>query len=124
MRARQQAFVQLEGKDFAKVQEVDRLARTLSITKSGKRRDEHPTALFAFEYVNVEKIEAAIYRLAEDVAEAGSLANAPKSAAVELLLRRPPRVSPSARDAPGERTAPVPRNGHVSQHLDRAALTP
>lgn len=74
MRARQQAFVQLEGKDFAKVQEVDRLARTLSITKSGKRRDEHPTALFAFEYVNVEKIEAAIYRLAEDVAEAGSLA--------------------------------------------------
>jgi uncharacterized protein len=84
------------GKDFAESVAVDRLARTIDIRKARKREDVHPSALFAFEYVNVEKIEDAITAFAESVASTGSLTAAPPAAAVELLLRNPPRVTQPA----------------------------
>lgn len=84
-----------EGKTFASVDAIDRVGRTIDISKARSRAEIHPSALFAFEYVNVEEIENAIFSFAESVAEAGSLAEAPRSAAAELLLRRPPRLKGS-----------------------------
>jgi uncharacterized protein len=79
-----------DGKDFAEVVAVDRLQRTIDISKSRPKAEIHPPALFEFEYVNADGIKDALLRLGERVATAGTLNAAEPSAAIDLLLRNPP----------------------------------
>jgi uncharacterized protein len=88
-----------EGKDFATAVAVDRLALTIDISKSRPRAEVHPIALFEFTHVPPVAMENAISAFAESVASAGSLTNAPPAAAAELLLRNPPRLKGSSRNA-------------------------
>lgn len=85
-----------EGKNFAKVVDHDRAARTLDLEKSRGRDGMHPSALFVFDFVPSKEIEEALMRLGEEVAAAGMVSDV-NSAAAELLLANPPRLASGRR---------------------------
>jgi len=89
------SLMRTDGKDFANAVAVDRLTRTIDIEKSRPRAEIHPTALFKFEYVRVKEIEDSLMRLGQRAADHGLIALAP-SAAVDLLMRNPPRLRSGA----------------------------
>jgi predicted RecB family nuclease len=84
-------LMQTDGKDFAKVDSVNRAKQTIDIYKSRGKAEVHPTALIQFEYIRVEEIEDSLMRLGQAAANAGLRALSP-SAAVALLLGNPPRL--------------------------------
>jgi predicted RecB family nuclease len=109
-----------EGKGFARVLAVDRVARTIDLRKSLKNADIHPTAVFEFSFVPTEPIESAIFEFGELVAEQASL-EAIDSCAAQLLLGRPPRLKRGAfqrRQGESELEFAV----RVVQDLDRSVL--
>jgi predicted RecB family nuclease len=109
-----------DGKDFADVVAVDRLNRTIDIKKSRPKAETHPTALFAFEYVNVEEIEDSLMMLGQKVAKDG-IAGLMPSAAGDLLLRNPPRLRSGVfKPAPGE--SEVDFAVRAVKSLDRSAF--
>src|SRR5688572_750324 len=78
-------LMQTDGKDFAKVDSVNRAKQTIDIYKSRGKAEIHPTALIQFEYIRVEEIEDSLMRLGQSAAKAGLQALSPL-AAVDLLL--------------------------------------
>ena len=110
-----------DGKRFAECAAVDRVSRTIDISKSIKKAEIHPTAVFAWDFIPAEEAKGALLRLGERVAAAGTLSAAAPSAAIELLLRNPPRLSNgSFAKAPGEsELALAIRTG---ANLDRSVL--
>jgi uncharacterized protein len=87
---------------FGKLVALDRNARTIDVKKGPQRAEEHPTAVFAHEYVNSKPIEDALFQLGERVADDGRPA-LDDVAAGDLLLRRPPRLRSAGFEArPGE----------------------
>jgi uncharacterized protein len=109
-----------DGKDFADVVAVDRLARTIDISKSRPKAEIHATALFEFEYVNVKEIEASLMRLGEQAADEATLSSL-HSAAFELLLRNAPRLR-SGRFERSAGESEVAFAVRVGQNLDHSVL--
>src|SRR5688572_16445252 len=113
-------LMQTDGKDFAKVDSVNRAKQTIDIYKSRGKAEIHPTALIQFEYIRVEEIEDSLMRLGQSVAKAGLQALSPL-AAVDLLLRSPPRLHSGAfSQAPDE--SEVDFAVRTVRNLDRSVL--
>ena len=73
-----------------------RSSEPIDISKTRPKAEIHPTAAFAWDFIPAEEAKGALLRLGERVAAAGTLTAAAPSAAVELLLRKPPRLSSSS----------------------------
>jgi uncharacterized protein len=113
-------LMRTDGKDFAEVSDVDRVRRTIDIYKTRPKAEIHPTALFEFEYVRVKEIEDSLMRLGQQAADVGLGGLAP-SAAVDLLLRNPPRLRSGAFERlPDE--SEVEFAVRVVGHLDHSVL--
>ena len=113
-------LMQTDGKDFAKVDSVNRAKQTIDIYKSRGKAEIHPTALIQFEYIRVEEIEDSLMRLGQSAAKAGLQALSPL-AAVDLLLRSPPRLHSGAfSQAPDE--SEVDFAVRTVRNLDRSVL--
>ena len=109
-----------EGQSFAKVADVDRVTRTIDIEKGRSKAEIHPRALFKFEYVPVEEMQDSLSNLGRQVADSGLIRTGP-SAAVDLLLRNPPRLRNGAfKRAPDE--SEVQFAVRVVRNLDRSIL--
>ena len=81
---------------FGEVAAVDRIARTIDISKGPSRADTHPTAVFAHTYINPRVLEDSLLALGEHVASrdrSASSVGEPFAAACELLFARRPRLS-------------------------------
>jgi uncharacterized protein len=77
---------------------IDPVLCTVDIKKRRAVRDVHPRAAFVFDYVNPGPLPGALEDLARHVAEHGLDEPGPYRAALDLLLRHPPRVG----QRPGE----------------------
>ena len=86
--------VYLPGADkpFGKVEDIDRVARTVDIKKSSTQADVHPAALFAQTVVPTQVLEDSLLRLAADVIAHGMDNASQYRAARELLRSRSPRL--------------------------------
>jgi uncharacterized protein len=84
----------LPGADsaFGKVEDIDRVARTIEIKKAGAQAQVHPPALFAQSIFRTQVLEEALQRLAEDVISDGPATGARFRVARELLRSRAPRL--------------------------------
>jgi uncharacterized protein len=95
-----------DGTKFGEVVAVDRIARTIDVKKGKAQADLHPAAAFAHKYINVDVLEDALFQLGLHVAEHGidgavrgsdtltpATGNTQHRAALDLLLRRPPRLA-------------------------------
>ena len=78
------------GGTFGKVVECDRLRRTLDIKTTQTAR---PVSAFVSERVSPDVLSDAICRIAEGAAAHGLGNQAPNRAAIDLLMRRAPRVA-------------------------------
>src|SRR5205085_1456182 len=70
----------------------DRAAMTLDIRKGPSIADEHPLSAFTHGRVSPEVLTASLFRLGTRVASGGLEGTATDGAAMDLLLRRPPRI--------------------------------
>ncbi|HUF75436.1 MAG TPA: TM0106 family RecB-like putative nuclease [Longimicrobiales bacterium] len=70
---------------------IDEDGCTLDIKRGRNSNEPHPSSLIPWQYIRTDEQKAALRRLARDVVEHG-LDGAPNRAAVDLLLRRPPRA--------------------------------
>ena len=78
---------------FGEVQEIDLVACTLVVKKTGRATDLHPNSVFRHDNVPTEIHWKSLMRLGTWVAEHGVDAAGPWRAARDLLLRRPPRIA-------------------------------
>jgi predicted RecB family nuclease len=81
--------------DFGSVVAVDRFRRTVDIKKGKKLIDVHPSAVFAFTYIDPGAMEQALLRLGERVSNDGCIVDGKLpsgTVARDLLLRRLPRL--------------------------------
>ncbi|HSA56393.1 MAG TPA: TM0106 family RecB-like putative nuclease, partial [Gemmatimonadaceae bacterium] len=102
MEIRRGADLKVKDGPFGELVALDRNARTIDVRKGKKRAGEHPTSVFAHDYVHSKPIEDALFRLGERVAERGAAA-LDRVAAGDLLLARPPRLRSAAFESnPGE----------------------
>lgn len=83
--------------ELGTVEAVDLGACTIDVKKRKVSRDLHPRAVFAHEKIPTHPLPHAIERLATWVAEHGLDAPGPHRAARDLLVGRPPRLSPASR---------------------------
>jgi uncharacterized protein len=115
-----------DGRTFGEVMAADRAARTLDVRKGKGVAEIHPASAFAHDRVPPDVPAASVFRFGEDVAANGFDA-ASNRAAVDLLLRRPPRFAGAAFDAAGG-LVPAPAESitalavRVIADLDRSAL--
>ncbi len=79
-------------KAFAEAVRVDRQAHTIDMLVGPSKVHERPAALFAHDHVNARVIEDALFRLGEQVADAGGVEPLPPSAAARSLLLRAERA--------------------------------
>lgn len=96
-----------EGTKFGDVVAVDRIARTIDVKKGKAQAEVHPTAAFAHNYISIEVLESALFQLGLHVAENGldgGVADGYR-AAIDLLMRRPPRLAGESFEAVDRETA-------------------
>jgi predicted RecB family nuclease len=96
---------------------VDRLARTIDISKGPKRAGIHPVALFAFSIVRADAMEDALLRIGTAVAEGGD----GFAAARALLERRRPRLRTGEFGCPRDEDPPAYAR-RIAGELDRTVL--
>jgi len=75
---------------FGKVVDLDRAALTIDVRKAPAQAENHPTGVFAHTYIKPRVLEDAIFQIGERVAAEGMTSGT--SAALDLLLARPPRL--------------------------------
>ena len=81
------------GDELGDVDEIDVVACTVDVKKRSAARDVHPPAAFAHDYVDPGPLPGALEDLARHVADHGLGGEpGPFRAALDLLLRQPPRV--------------------------------
>ena len=85
-----------DGRKWARVTAVDRVARTIDVEKGPTRADEHPASAFAHSHVPTAVLEDALYALGEGAAAQGSGIDGLRGAAWNLLARRPPSLAAAA----------------------------
>ena len=85
-----------DGRKWATVTAVDRVARTIDVEKGPTRADEHPASAFAHSHVPTAVLEDALYALGEGAAAQGSGIDGLRGAARNLLARRPPSLASAA----------------------------
>ena len=85
-----------DGKKWAEVTAVDRVARTIDVKKGPTRADEHPTSTFAHSHVATAVLEDALFALGEAAAAQNSGVDGLRGAAQNLLARRPPSLASAA----------------------------
>ena len=99
---------------FGEVVEIDLVACTMVVKKTGRASDLHPRSVFRHDNVPTEIHWMSLMRLGAWVAEHGVDAPGPWRAARDLLLRRPPRIaghSGGVLERPGE------GGGHAAKRL-------
>ena len=84
-----------DGKKWAEVTAVDRVARTIDVKKGPTRADEHPTSTFVHSHVATAVLEDALFALG-DAAAQNSGVDGLRGAAQNLLARRPPSLASTA----------------------------
>ncbi len=83
-----------EPRAIGEVRDIDLAAGTVVLKKPAALRDMHPQAVVCTQVVQAKALEDALLALGEAVADRGFECGAPFDAAVDLLLRRPPRRHP------------------------------
>jgi predicted RecB family nuclease len=94
-----------DGRKFGEVVDIDQIAFTVDIKKSGKVAELHPTSVFEHDNVPTDIQWQSLMRLGAWVADHGVDAAGAMRAARDLLLHRPPRIhghSGGALEKPGE----------------------
>jgi predicted RecB family nuclease len=81
------------GGKFGDVEAADRTRRLIDVKKGPSQIEKHPLSAFVSGHVSAEVLIAAIGRIGEAVAERGLEGAAGWPAAIDLLLRRAPRVA-------------------------------
>jgi len=84
------------------VAEIDLAARTIDIKKRGDAADVHPTAVYAWRFIDPEPLPSALFSLGQWVASRGVDAPGAYRQARDLLLALPPRLDGSGLLRPGE----------------------
>jgi len=89
------------GETFGSVIAINADERTVDIKKTGKTKDLHPEAVYAFVSYNSKEQANAIFRIAHHVAEHGIEGDGPYLSGRSLLLRDKPRIGgePIRKDA-------------------------
>ncbi len=107
--------------DFGKVEEVDRIARTVDVRKPKAQADNHPHTVFVHDHVRTDAIDDALERIANEVVRAGDAIEGAGHVARTLLLAEPPRLTEGAfRQPPGDDTCAFAVD--VVMRLDRTVL--
>jgi predicted RecB family nuclease len=88
------------GDRIGKVAALDLSGCTIDIAKSSRGVDVHPAAVMVNERVNPSPVDHALLELARSAAKHGVDGEGPYRAARDLLLKRHPRLRPSADEAP------------------------
>ncbi len=78
---------------YGEIESIDKENRTLDIKKNRKSAAQHPIAVFGHSIVPDAVLRAALQCIAKSVVAHGFDRNSPYSAAFDLLLRQPPRLS-------------------------------
>jgi predicted RecB family nuclease len=81
------------GENLGHIDALDRGARTVDIKKTQKMADEHPSWAFAHSFIPSDDLKASLLHLAADISKNGFT---PESAARDLLLGNPPRLTKGA----------------------------
>lgn len=89
----------------ATVEQMDLTERTVVLSMNATAAASKPVAVFRYSVVGTKVLEEALLDLAKSVRANGFAREAPYAAAIELLLRRPPRSSEGALRRPGENSA-------------------
>ena len=95
-----------DRRGLGQVTAIDMVRQTIDIKKRRNTADVHPTAAFAFDApIGSNTLKESLLQLAEWVAEHGMDAPGSYRAPRDLLLTRPPRLSPPAQSAAALREA-------------------
>jgi len=76
---------------YGSIEDISFENRTIDIKKTKATAEIHAPAVFLFDYIGKEPLKQALVRLAQHVVESGFAGDGPYTAAVDLLLRDPPR---------------------------------
>jgi uncharacterized protein len=95
------------GGKFGEVEGADRALRTIDVRKGPSQTGTHPVSAFVSDHVSSDVLMAAIGRIGEAAGERGLEGAAAWPAALDLLLRRAPRVA-------GRDLADAPRSSDES----------
>ena len=109
-----------DGLSLGTIESMDRAARRLDVKKRLNRIDDeaHPRWAFAHSHVRADVLVASLMSLAADITKNGF---APKSAARDLLLGKPPRLKKGA-FGPSKGEDPVAFAKRTVLALDRSLL--
>ena len=106
------------GEPLGTVASVDYFARTIDIKKQGDATDVHPEAVVFHKYIASDSLRDALKDFGKAVLEKGFALGEPYRAAIDLLLRRRPRVGTQPLD--GEDT--VQTASRIALALDGEVL--
>jgi predicted RecB family nuclease len=81
------------GGKFGDVEAVDRTLRLIDVRKGPSQIGTHPISAFVSDHVSSDVLIAAIGRIGEAAADRGLEGEAGWAGAIDLLMRRPPRVA-------------------------------
>jgi len=108
---------------WGEVVAVDRQNLMIDIKKGKSLEAKHPTAVFEHKYVKVDVLEDAIYRLATDVADAGSIQECHLPLVRNLLLRnRPSALIPELGVSQASSEAAIDHAVHLVVEMDGDVL--
>ena len=108
-----------DGDRLGSVTAIDMVRQTIDVKKTAASADVHPTAAFAFERpISANAQKESLLQLGEWVADQGMDAPGEHRAARDLLLGRPPRVSP-----PAQNGAPLRQAGETELDAARRIVT-
>jgi predicted RecB family nuclease len=79
-----------DGRTFGALEALNRDTLTVDIRKGKTQADRHATAVFEHTFISPNVVEDAIYRIAADIADAGSVERCQLPLVRNLLLRHPP----------------------------------
>lgn len=108
------------GDPLGTIVEINADERTVDIKKTGKTKDDHPEAAYAFKIFGHDEQEAAIFRIGEYVAEHGIEGDGPYLSARALLLRETPRIAGQPVREDGEE--PLDAALRIADHIDGGIL--
>ncbi|MEZ5332694.1 MAG: TM0106 family RecB-like putative nuclease [Thermoanaerobaculia bacterium] len=119
VRVRRKSELYVGERKIGTVVDLDRRARTLDVKKTGDTADEHPSAVFVHDIVRPRPKDVALLELGRRVVAGGLYSEGAGRLALDLLLRRPPRLSGALAD-PAKPALEEARR--LALALDRTAL--